>query len=151
MAAISTIIAGAALATAAVGTAVNIKASKQQAAASREAASFQNKQANLQNARQKRDAVRAARLSFGQATQTAANQGVSSSSGSMGGLSSITSQAGDSISFLDQYGFYSDQASSALGRANAAGARANTAGSIANLGMTVFSNSSGIANVFGGR
>ena len=151
MAALTTIIAGAALATAAVGTASSISNGRKAASASRQASEFQNKQANLQQARQKRDAVRAARLSYGQAQQAGANQGVSASSSSQGGLASIGSQVQDNVSFLDQFGFYSDQASKALGRASAAQSRADTAGSIANLGMQVFSNADGIANVFRGR
>lgn len=148
MAAISTIIAGTALAVSAVGTASSIKNGRQDASASREAAAFQQKQANLQQARQKRDAVRAARLSFGQAQQAAANQGVSTSSSSLGGLSSIASQASDNISFLDQYGFYSDQASKALGRANSASARAAEGANIAQLGFSVFNNADSIAKIF---
>lgn len=94
------------------------KAEKKSAAFEREAAAFQQKQADLQNARARRDAVREARMAYGAAQNTAANQGVSGSSGSLGGLSSITSQAADNVSFLDQFGFYSDQASKALGNAS---------------------------------
>jgi len=94
------------------------KAEKKAAAFEREAAALQQKQVNLQQARAKRDAVREARLAFGAAQNTAANQGVSSSSSSLGGLSSISAQASDNVSFLDQFGFYSDQASKALGNAS---------------------------------
>lgn len=148
MAALTTIIAGAALATAAVGTASSIKNGKASAKYQREAAAFQEKQANLQNARNKRDAVREALLAYGTAQNTAANQGVSAASGSQGGLSSIAAQAKDNVSFLDQYGFYSDQASKAIGRSNAAQSRANTGASIANLGFQVAGNAAGIANTF---
>lgn len=149
MAAVSTIIAGAALGVSAVGTAASIKSGRESARYQRQAAEFQQKQANLQNARAKRDAVRQARLAFGQAQNAAANQGVSSSSSSLGGLSSITSQASDNVSFLDKFGFYSDQASTALGKAGAAGARAETFGAIAGVGMNVFNNAQPIANLFG--
>ena len=148
MAAISTLIAAAGLAVAGVGTAVGIKSAQESAKASRQAAAFQNKQANLQNARQKRDAVREARMAYGTAQNTAANQGVSSSSGSQGGLSSIAAQASDNISFLDQYGFFSDQASKAIGRANAASATSETAMSIAGAGMQVTNNAQKIATTF---
>lgn len=94
------------------------KAGEKSAAEQRTAAEFQQKQVNLQNARNKRDAVREARMAYGTAQNAAANQGVSASSGSQGGLSSIAAQAADNISFLDQYGFFSDQASKALGRAS---------------------------------
>lgn len=94
------------------------KAGEKSAAEQRKAAEFQQKQVNLQNARAKRDAVREARMAYGTAQNAAANQGVSASSGSQGGLSSIAAQAADNISFLDQYGFFSDQASKALGNAS---------------------------------
>jgi BRCT domain type II-containing protein len=93
-------------------------AQKKAAGFEREAAALQQKQVNLQNARAKRDAVREARLAFGTAQNAAANQGVSGSSSSMGGLSSITSQVSDNISFLDKFGLYSDQAATALGNAS---------------------------------
>lgn len=118
------------------------------ARAQREASVFQQKQANLQNARAKRDAVRSARLSYAQAQNAAATQGVSDSSSSQGGLASITSQVGDNVSFLDQYGFYSDQAGKALGRANMQATNANTWQAVGNLAMNVAGNASSIANVF---
>jgi hypothetical protein len=148
MAAISTAIAVASLGVAAVGTAASIKSGKSQAKYARQAAEFQQKQANLTNARAKRDAVREARMAYGSSQNTAANQGVSSSSSSLGGLASIGSQVRDNVSFLDQYGFYSDQASKALGRSSAAGAQADMWGSVANLGFSVFGQSEQIANVF---
>lgn len=132
------------------GTVAANRAQRRQAAAEREVGEAQRKQNELQNARQKREAVRAARLAYGQSQQAAANQGVALSSASQGGLASIASQVSDNISFLDQYGFYSDQASKALGRANQAASSAATAGSIANLGFSMFGNSAGIANVFAG-
>lgn len=94
------------------------KAQEKSAAFQREAAELQQKQVNLQEARNKRDAVREARIAFGTAQNTAVNQGVSASSSSLGGLSSIAAQAADNVSFLDQFGFYSDQASKALGNAS---------------------------------
>ena len=144
------LIAATALTISAVGTANSISSSKKSAKAQREAAAFQQKQANLQNARTQRDAVRQARMAYAQAQQAAENQNVSSSSASQGGLGSIASQLGDNLSFLDQYGFYSDQASQALGRANKAQASADMWGTIGNAGMTVFSNADRIKSVFGG-
>ena len=151
MAAMSTIIAASALAVTAGGTYMNIKQGQNAAAAQRDAQAFQQKQANLQNARTQRDAVRQARMAYAQSQQAAENQGVAGSSASQGGLGSIASQLGDNLSFLDQYGFYSDQASRALGRANKASASADMWGGVANVGMSVFGNSDRIANVFSGR
>lgn len=145
-----TTIAAIGVGVAGVGTYKGIQAQKKSAALQREANQFQQKQANLQNARNKRDAVRAARMAYGTAQNTAANQGVGESSGAMGGQGSIASQGRDNVSFLDQYGFYSDQASSLLGRANQASANASMWGSIANLGMTVAGNAGSIAGAFKG-
>lgn len=149
MAVLSTAIAAAGLALGVGGAITGNKKQKQSAGYQREAAGYQQKQANLQNARAKRDAVREARMAYGQAQNAAANQGVSGSSSSLGGLSSIAAQARDNVSFLDKYGFLSDQASTALGKAGVAQSQANTYGAISNLGFTAFGNAEGIANTFG--
>lgn len=136
MAAFTSIAIGAAVGLAGVATYNSARYAKSSARAQREASEFQQKQANLQQARAKRDAVRTARLSYGTAQNAAANQGVMASSSSEGGLGSIASQARDNVSFLDQYGFFSDQAGRALGRANQQSANANTWNAIGNLAMT---------------
>lgn len=148
--ALMTAIAATAVAVAGVSVYNQNRYARSAARAQREANEFQQKQANLQQARAKRDAVRSARLSYGAAQNAAANQGVMASSSSEGGLSSITSQAVDNVSFLDQYGFLSDQAGRALGRASKQSANAGTWGAIGGLAMNVAANSGSIAGAFKG-
>lgn len=148
--ALATAIAATAVAVAGVATYNSARYAKSAARAQREASEFQQKQANLQQARAKRDAVRTARLSYGTAQNAAANQGVMASSASEGGLGSIASQARDNVSFLDQYGFYSDMAGKALGRANQQSVNASTWNAIGGLAMTVAGNAGSIAGAFTG-
>lgn len=96
----------------------------------------QQEQANLQFARQQRDAIRQARLARARATNAAATQGALGSSGSMGGLASIQAQLGSNLSFLDTYNKFSDQATTQLGRANVFNQRAQTANAVTNLAMS---------------
>ncbi len=142
------VIAGIGAGVAAIGTGYSIysgeRANKQQ----KKAYNAETKRANLQEARQKRDAVRQARLSYANAQAAAENQGVSTSSSAQGGQGSIVSQLRDTTSFLDQYGFYSDQASNALGKARSYETASRTASEVAGLGATLFANSANITDTF---
>lgn len=131
------VIAVAALATAAVSTGVSIYSSQKAAQYQKEANQIQMQQADLQNARSKRDAIRQSRIAYANSQSAAENQGSALSSSSQGGLGSIVSQVNDNLSFLDQYGFMSDQASKALGKANQWKANANTFGDIGGFALGV--------------
>ena len=104
--------------------------------AQNEANRIQQEQANLQFARQQRDAIRQARIARANATNAAATQGVLDSSGSMGGLASIQAQLGSNLSFLDAYNRFSDQATAELGRAAKFQQRASTADSVSRLALS---------------
>jgi hypothetical protein len=119
------------------------KALKQQQAAM----AFQRQQQQLQSLRQRVDVVRQSRAAYANVQQAAENQGVASSSVAAGGQSSIVSQMNSNLSFLDQYGFLSDQASKALGRAMAFENKASMWGSVAGLGLQVFSSAGGIQGI----
>lgn len=106
---------------------------------------------NLQSARERRDAIKASRLAYAQASQNAENQGASFTSSSEGGLGSIQSQLAGNLSFLDQYNTLTDQASVQIGIANRYNSRAATADAIGGLANTVFSNSSTISKVWNGK
>jgi hypothetical protein len=101
----------------AVSTGVSVVSGVMGAQQQKKAAKAQQRQAELKNAREKRDAIRQYRVAAAMALQGAENQGAASTSASMGGLGSIQSQLTDNMSFLDQYGTLSDQASGALGKA----------------------------------
>lgn len=150
MAAISTIIAGAALGVAAVGTGYSIYKDQQAQKQAKKAAAAQRQQAALSEARQKRDAIKQARVAYAQAQAASANQNVSTSSAASGGSGSIISQLGDNLSFLDQYGMFTDQAQKHLGKMQSYEVSGRLASQVADLGMTAFANAPKIAKVFGG-
>lgn len=109
-----------------------------------QAADAQRKQANLQAARERRDAVRQARIAMAATSQNAANQGASTSSAFQGGYGSIQSQLGSNLSFLDQFNKFGTQAAEAIGNANQAAFNSQIAGGIASLA------GQGLAAGFGG-
>lgn len=114
-----------------------------------QAADLEKKQVALANMRQKRDAVRQARMAQAQSQTSASNQNVSDSSSAQGGQGSIQSQLGSNLSFLDMYNKYSEQASTALGNARAASSTAQGFSDLASVSMAVFNNASPIAGKIG--
>lgn len=131
-------IAGASLAVAAVGTVAQISSASKARKASNKAARYERQRSDLQSALQKRDAVRSARSSYAEAQQNAQNQGVQDSSSAEGGQGSIVSQVNSNLSFLDQYGFYSDQASKAMGQARDAQYEGQIWGQVTGLAEKVY-------------
>lgn len=127
-----------ALATAVVGTGVSLYEGEKSNKLSQQANATQRQQADLQNVRSQRDQVRASRLALAQSQSAAENQGVGGSSSAQGGQGSIISQLSDNLSFLDQYGKLSDQASETLGKAQTANFNAHTFGDVASLGFQAF-------------
>lgn len=134
------IVAGIGLAIGAAGTYMSYKAQKKQTQLMQKSAAAQRSQDNMKAARERREAIRNARLSSGVVTQNAANQGVSGSSAALGGLGSIQTQLNQGLSFLDGMNKLADQASNYESRANKAGVKAGMWNSIGGLGMTVFQN-----------
>lgn len=132
-----------------VGTINARKAQKKALAAQQAAAAFERQKARLQEARQRMEAIRAGRAAYAGIQQSAENQGVAMSSAAAGGAGSVISQMGTNLSFLDQYGFLSDQASSSLQRAMKHESTASMWGSVAGLGMQMFSAAGGF-NAFKG-
>lgn len=72
-------------------------------------AKLQRRQQDLQQAREKRQLVRQARIVSATAQNNAENQGVAGSSANLGGVGSIQSQLASNMSFLDQYKALSDK------------------------------------------
>lgn len=137
-----------ALGVAAIGTGYSIYAGERANKAGKKATKLEQQRNKLAEARQKRDAVRAARQSYAQAQAAGENQGVSSSSAASGGQSSIVSQLSGEMSFLDQYGFLSDQASKALGKAQSWNNSARMGAAVSDAAMTVFSNAGEISQAY---
>lgn len=144
------IIAGIGLAVGAVGTYESVKAQQKQAKYAKQAVQAQRSQDNLKAARERREAIRNARIASGSVLQSSVTQGVDTGSAALGGLGSIDQQLNQGLSFLDSYNRLSDQASHDLDKANEYGVKSGTWGAAANLGMTVFKNASGINKAFGG-
>lgn len=137
--------------TAAVGgTMYSIDQQKKASKQNRAAAEMDRKRMNLQSARDRRDAIKAARSAYGASQTAAANQGALGTSASQGALASIDSQAGSNLSFLDRYGSLTDQASVAIGRANDYNSNAAVGSAVAQLGWSVAGNSNSVAKIWGG-
>ena len=125
------------------GTYMEIQQQKKSLNEAKKANTFQRQMSEIQSARQKIDALRAGRQAYAQAQQTAANQGMASSSIGQGGAGSVFSQTMGNLSFLSQYNYFSDQATLHLQRSANAGAKASMWGNIAGAGATVYSASGG--------
>jgi hypothetical protein len=126
-----------------VGTVASIKNQNKAAKAQQEQFKYQRQMDNYRAARERVQAIRAARLSYGASQQAAVNQGAETTSGSLGALGSIQSQLNSNLSFLDTNNRLSDQATEAAGRAAKFGAAAQVWGSVANFGMQVYNASGG--------
>lgn len=123
-----------------VGTGYSIYAGQKAAKQQQKAFQAQVQQGKLQEARQRRDSIRASRLAYAQAQSGAEAQGVATSSSAQGGQSSIVSQLQDNLSFLDQYGALTDIAQSALGKAQKWESSGNLGAGVAKLGFEYLSN-----------
>jgi Flp pilus assembly protein TadB len=128
----------------AVGTAVSINAQNKQTKALKSATRFERQKASLQSARQKMEAVREGRRAMAEVQQNAENQGASGSSIGEGGAGSVYSQTQSNLSFLDRYGYYSDQASKFGQKAANYGAQAGMWGQVAQVGAQAFSAAGGV-------
>lgn len=137
-------VAVAGLAVAAVGTYASIKNQNKALREQKKANKFERQRGELQSARQKTQAIREARVAQADVQQAAENQGAANTSVSQGGVGSIISQMNSNLSFLDQYGFMSDQASKHLGNAQAAQGRGSMWGQVADFGASAYSMSGGI-------
>ena len=144
------IVAAVGLGAAAVGTVASISNATKSANRQKEASKLDQQRNNLAAAKERRDAIRAARQAYATAAQAGENQGASTTSASQGGLSSIGSQINSNLSFLDGYKALTDAASVQLGQAAAFNTKANMWGSVAAAGKSVANSSTDIAAIFKG-
>lgn len=140
------IIAGIGLAISAGSAIMSYKAQKKQVKYQKRAAAAQRAQDNMKAARDRREAIRTARISSATVQQNAANQGVSNSSAALGGEGSIQSQLNQGLSFLDGYNTLSDQAGRDLTKANKFAMQSQTWDKVGAFGQKIFSS----AGQFGG-
>lgn len=132
------IIAGIGLAISAGSAVMSYSAQKKQVKMQKRAASAQRAQDNMKAARERREAIRSARIAAGTSAQNAANQGVSNSSAALGAQGSIQSQLNQGLSFLDGMNTLADQAGRALTKANEYGVQAQTWNTIGKFGQQLF-------------
>lgn len=105
------------------------KAAKEQ----RKAIRAQQRQADLANARERRGAIRQARMNMASVQSQAALTGLTGSSAASASMSNIGSRLGENLSFLDQNMQLSQQASVANERAAGYASKAATAQTIGSI------------------
>jgi hypothetical protein len=139
-------IAAAGLAISAVGTVATISSQNKMQKAQANQYKFERQIQTNRSTRERRDAIRAARLTQGALVQTGENQGASGTSSALGGMGSITSQLNSNLSFLDTNTKLADRAGTAAGDARKAAAAASNWNGVTQLGMQIFNNSGTIAS-----
>lgn len=144
-------IAAVGLAVATVGTVATISANNRMAKAQKQQYQFERQIQTNRSVRERRDAIRTARLTQGALVQTGENQGASGTSAAMGGLGSIQSQLSSNLSFLDTNTKLAQRAGDAGSAARQASNSAQNWGAVSALGMQIFNSSDSIAGKFGGK
>lgn len=122
--------------TAVASTAYTVKSYNEQKKASKaaeEANRLQRSQADLAEARRRREIVRQARMQRGQAQVAAENQGVAMSSSALGAEAAFNSQLTSNLSFLDTSQRIADAAEVKLGEAGRRTRKAQDYGFMAQL------------------
>lgn len=138
------ILAGVGAVATVVGTVQSARYAKKSVKAQQAANKFERQKQQLTTMRQRQEAVRTARQSYAQVQQAAENQGVAQSSVAAGGEGSIFSQMTGNLSFLDQYGFLSDQAGKSLEKSMGYQAKSSLWNTVAEVGSKVFSMAGGL-------
>jgi hypothetical protein len=129
-----------------VFTAGNIYMQDKAAKAQKEAANKQQAMQEIEASRNRKAAVREARLRRAELQSSAQAGGVAYSSGAMGAQSSLNSQLGGGISFQNTQTQFSREISSDLQKAADYSQKADTFGSLANLSMSIGSFSQSYQN-----
>lgn len=166
MAALSTIFAGIGLAMSVMSMSAQQDASQEQASAMRDQAEAQkqseqakSRMAEVQAARERVSQVREERIRRAQVISSAGNQGLGAgTSGVAGSVSSIGSQAGANIGFINQQETFAGDASKAnqnaadaAGRAGVAAAEGAQWQAIGAFGSSMFKDAGGFTTIFGGN
>lgn len=101
---------------AAIGSVINAVSSLAAMSQQRKAAKLQEKQSELQNRRSQRQAFREAQIRRAQSTVSSVAGGTSFSSGLAGGMSSLSSQLGETLGYSSQMSGLNKQISMAQQR-----------------------------------
>lgn len=134
------LLAAASIATTVVGTALQIRGQRQQAAALQDAENQRRQQQTLDAQRARRQVVRDSLRARALASATAAAQGASGGSGLQGGYAQIAGQAGRGILAINQNEAIGNNIFDANARAGRAGTLAATGAGLSTLGNTILSN-----------
>lgn len=135
-------IAGTGISTAEAGLALSGVGTGVQYYGQMKAQAAQRQQMALQQDRQTTDTIRASRIAYANAQNNAAGSGTTDTSSAAGGQGAIESQLGSNLSFLKQYGDYSNQESHGM-------MFAGMGQSAQRAGAAIFANSSRIDKIFG--
>ena len=125
------------------GTIYSASQTAKQGKAQRRQYKFERQLAQNQAAKQRRDAIRAARIAGADLAQFAETTGGSTSSSFLGAMGSIQSQLTANLSFLDTNQKLADQASIQAGKAAQAATNASIGSAVAGLGASVFNAAGG--------
>lgn len=134
--------------TAVAGTAASVLSSQQQASAQKKQIEAQRRMADIENARQRREAVRQARIARASVVAQGETQGVSGSTGVAGGVAGIQGQEAYNLSFLNQMQNLNQQAAVFSQQAADAGAMSQMFGQVASTAYKDFGGREQIAKVF---
>ena len=125
------------------------KASKKAQAAGEQSRRAQQRQQQLEQSRERRKQIREARILRARAISAGVAQGVSPASSVIPGTTgSIQTQLAGNLAFLSQSSANIGDINVALGEQTKALSAAATAGAVSSLGLTIFTSSSQIANIF---
>jgi hypothetical protein len=145
----ATILAIASLITSVVGGVASYMQNEKAADAQEEA----NKDAQARDAlrmkRERMETLREGRIRRAAVIAQGANQGVSSSSGVMGGAQSATSQSYQQAGFLNSYEGLTGQINKNMNKAASYGQQAALYGSVSNAAGTIFQGVDGFNTIFG--
>lgn len=128
----------------AVATGASIYQGQKAAKENRKAMRIEQQRQDLAAARERRQAIRQARMAYAQTQQAGENQGVSATSAAAGGLANITGQLNSNLSFLDTMNSLADRQSQHFMNSASAQASAQMWGDVAGTAMAVYGASSGI-------
>lgn len=127
------------LAVAVVGAVANYSQGRKAAKAQGKAYAAQQRQADLANARERRNTIRASRVAHAQVEAQGAATGMFGGSAEQSSLFNIQNQLGQNLSFLDQNQQLSDEASRANQAAAAYASRAEGYAQLSKLAMSASS------------
>ena len=131
-------VAAVGLAISAIGTGASILQEREASKEAERAAEFQNAQAEVENRRRRIATIREGRIKRAQIIASGENQGVSGSTGVLGGAGSVQSQTATNVGTFDAQLAASRGGAAAVNRGRRATERAGVSSAIAGVGNQLF-------------